>query len=50
MHKKAPLRGEVITQYKATSRADLKAIDDYRRVTLELMAIWANAPQLTAVN
>lgn len=39
-HSKAPLLGEVVTQY-AESRDTFKAIDDYRRIALELSAIWA---------
>jgi chromosome partitioning protein len=47
-HSDAPLQGEVVTQYEA-SRLTYKAIDDYRRVGLELSALWANGAQLTEV-
>lgn len=41
-HTEAPLRGEVVTQYPL-SRATMKAVDDYRRVALELFSIWGAA-------
>lgn len=40
-HKDAPIHGDVVTQYRASADT-YKAIDDYRRVALELNAIWAN--------
>lgn len=43
-HAEAPLRGEVVTQYPLT-RSTMKAIEDYRRVALELFAVWTNSPQ-----
>ena len=42
-HMEAPLRGDVVTQYPMT-RGNFKAIDDYRRVALELFSVWANTP------
>lgn len=48
-HADAPLRGEVVTQYEP-SRATFKAIDDYRRIGLELNSIWAKPSQTAAVS
>lgn len=48
-HSTAPLRGEVVTQYE-TSRATFKAIDDYRRVALELNTVWAAQSRPVGVN
>jgi chromosome partitioning protein len=42
IHADAPLDGRVVTQY-SDSRQSLKAVDDYRAVALELMALWANS-------
>ena len=42
-HKRAPLDGLVVTQYPATDRYAAKAVDDYRRVALELFAAWTTA-------
>lgn len=39
-HKRAPLVGEVVTQY-AKDRYSAQAVDDYRRVALELFAEWS---------
>lgn len=39
-HKRAPLDGLVVTQYP-TDRYSAKAVDDYRRVALELYAAWS---------
>ena len=39
-HKRAPLAGEVVTQY-AKDRYSSQAVDDYRRVALELFAEWS---------
>ena len=39
-HKRAPLEGLVVTQY-ANDRYASKAVDDYRRVALELYAEWS---------
>lgn len=47
-HATAPLRGEVVTQY-AAARSTFKAIDDYRRVALELNALWARQGQTVGV-
>jgi chromosome partitioning protein len=38
VHERAPLDGLVITQYPAHDRYSLRAVDDYRRVALELFA------------
>jgi chromosome partitioning protein len=48
-HAEAPLRGDVVTQYEAT-RATFKAIDDYRRVALELHSIWSKPRQTAGVS
>ncbi len=40
-HKRAPLEGLVVTQYPA-DRYATKALDDYRRVALELYAQWSH--------
>jgi chromosome partitioning protein len=37
-HERAPLDGLVITQYPVRDRYSLRAVDDYRKVTLELLA------------
>jgi cellulose biosynthesis protein BcsQ len=37
-HERAPLDGLVITQYPAHDRYSLRALDDYRKVALELFA------------
>lgn len=37
-HERAPLDGLVITQYPARDRYSLRALDDYRKVALELFA------------
>ena len=42
-HKRAPLDGLVVTQYPAADRYAAKAVDDYRRVALELFASWTAA-------
>ena len=51
-HKRAPLEGLVVTQY-ASDRYAAKAVDDYRRVALELYAGWSRGSkrltQLTEV-
>ena len=51
-HKRAPLEGLVVTQY-ASDRYAAKAVDDYRRVALELYAGWSHGSkrltQLTEV-
>lgn len=43
-HADAPLEGKVVTQYPDT-RANANAIFDYTHVAMELMAMWANAPE-----
>lgn len=48
MHADAPLRGDVVTQYELT-RASIKAVEDYRRVALELFSIWTNTPATVEV-
>ena len=48
VHTTAPLSGTVVTQYRPT-RASFKAINDYRKVTVELFAIWANSPRKVGV-
>lgn len=54
MHTMAPMEGRVVTQYTETGTG-AKAVDDYRRVALELFAHWANtaesvtAPALSGV-
>jgi len=42
-HKRAPLDGLVITQYSGRDRYAGKAVDDYRRVALELFAEWSGS-------
>ena len=42
-HKRAPLEGVVVTQYPS-DRYSAKAVEDYRRVALELYAEWSRAP------
>jgi chromosome partitioning protein len=42
VHSTAPIEGHVVTQY-APGRTSAKAIDDYRRVAMEMFATWANA-------
>jgi len=41
-HRDAPTAGEVVTQYSG-DRHSAQAIDDYRRVALELFAEWSRA-------
>lgn len=41
-HKRAPLDGLVVTQYPPADRYATKAVDDYRRVALELFAAWTS--------
>lgn len=51
-HERAPLEGVVVTQYPVTQRYAMKAVDDYRRVALELFAMWSReqaAPAALAV-
>ena len=48
-HKRAPLEGLVVTQYAARDRYAAKAIDDYRRVALELYAEWSRSPRIPAL-
>lgn len=43
-HKRAPLDGVVVTQYP-NDRYAAKAVEDYRRVALEMYAEWSRAPQ-----
>lgn len=38
-HERAPLDGLVITQYPVRDRYSLRAVDDYRKVALELFAL-----------
>jgi len=45
-HKRAPLEGLVVTQYPA-DRYATKALDDYRRVALELYAQWSHTDRAT---
>lgn len=47
VHAMSPLEGKVVTQY-TDSRIAAKAIDDYRRVALEMYAAWTQAPRLLA--
>lgn len=42
-HKRAPLEGLVVTQYSGRDRYAGKAVDDYRRVALELFAEWSGS-------
>ncbi len=42
-HKRAPLDGLVVTQYSGRDRYAGKAVDDYRRVALELLAEWSGS-------
>ncbi|UFU16047.1 ParA family protein (plasmid) [Curtobacterium sp. C1] len=42
IHARAPMDGLVVTQYRS-SRNDLKAAEDFRRVAMEMMSYWANA-------
>ena len=42
IHTRAPIDGLVVTQYKS-SRSDLKAAEDFRRVAMEMVSLWANA-------
>jgi len=41
-HRDAPTAGEVVTQYSG-DRYSAQAIDDYRRVALELFAEWSRS-------
>lgn len=45
-HKRAPLEGLVVTQYPP-DRYATKALDDYRRVALELYAQWSRTDRAT---
>lgn len=45
VHAMSPLEGKVVTQYP-DSRIAAKAIDDYRRVALEMYAAWTQAPRV----
>lgn len=47
VHAMSPLEGKVVTQY-TDSRIAAKAIDDYRRVALEMYAIWSRTPLAAA--
>ncbi len=51
-HKRAPLDGLVVTQYPVRDRYSSKAVDDYRRVALELFAMWSReqTPRVAAVS
>lgn len=48
IHSTAPILGTVVTQYPPT-RASYKAISDYRKVTTEMFAYWANSPSKIGV-
>jgi len=38
-HERAPLDGLVVTQYPAKDRYSLRAVDDYRKVAVEVLAL-----------
>jgi len=40
-HERAPLEGIVVTQYPMQNRYAMKAVEDYRKVALELFALWS---------
>lgn len=46
-HERAPLRGIFVTQY-GTDRYSLNAVDDYRKVALEMFTDWTRAAEATA--
>ena len=46
-HERAPLRGVFVTQY-GTDRYSLNAVDDYRRVALEMFSDWSRAAEVPA--
>lgn len=46
-HERAPLRGVFVTQY-GTDKYSLNAVDDYRKVALELFADWARERVVSA--
>jgi chromosome partitioning protein len=39
-HERGPLEGQVVTQYPIRDRYSAKAVEDYRKVALELFAVW----------
>lgn len=47
-HKRAPLEGLVVTQYPTRDRYAGNAVDDYRRVALELYAEWSGSARRIA--
>ena len=46
-HERAPLRGLFVTQY-GSDRYALNAVDDYRRIAVEVFADWAREHEATA--
>lgn len=43
VNRMAPIEGKVVTQYtESDSRNSPKALEDYRRIALELTSLWAN--------
>lgn len=40
-HERAPLEGLVVTQYPVRDRYSAKAVEDYRKVALELFAMFS---------
>jgi chromosome partitioning protein len=40
-HERAPLDGTVVTQYPVRDRYSRNAVEDYRKVALELFALWS---------
>lgn len=48
-HKRAPLDGLVVTQYSSRDRYAGKAVDDYRKVALELFAEWSGSTRRPAI-
>lgn len=47
-HERAPLEGKVVTQYPGDTHT-AKAVDDYRKVALELFASWVQGPEQPAL-
>ncbi len=43
-HERAPLEGLVVTQYPVKDRYSAKAVEDYRKVALELFAMFSREP------
>jgi chromosome partitioning protein len=48
-HTRAPLEGIVVTQYPVRDRYSMKAVEDYRKVALELWSIWSRQANMVTL-